>query len=140
MIDCRFFCSLEQFEAAPKHHQQRKSIQSGLLVLLRRRAHHPGIKKKGWGVCFMINYSCRPYSLLRELSLVIVTAVYIPPQADTTTALKELHWTICKLETIYPEAAFIEAGDFNKVKIDRRLASGPAKHLLRPLSRITQCH
>lgn len=34
----------------------------------------------------------RPYYLPREFSLVIVTAVYIPPQADTTTALKELHW------------------------------------------------
>jgi hypothetical protein len=33
--------------------------------------------------------------------------VKIPPQADTTTALKELHWTLCKLETTYPEAAFI---------------------------------
>jgi hypothetical protein len=46
--------------------------------------------------------------------LAIVTAVYIPPQADTTAALKELHWTLCKLETTYPEDAFIVAGDFNK--------------------------
>jgi hypothetical protein len=38
--------------------------------------------------------------------------MYIPPQADTTMALKELHWTLCKLETTYPEAAFIVAGDF----------------------------
>jgi hypothetical protein len=40
-----------------------------------------------------------------------------PPQADTLTALKELHWTLCRLETIYPEAAFIVAGDLkNKNK------------------------
>ena len=39
------------------------------------------------------------------------------PQGDTTTALKELHWTLCKLETIYPEAAFIVAGDFNKANL-----------------------
>jgi hypothetical protein len=72
-----------------------------------------------WCVCFMINISwcnsnniqelksfcspvlefltikCRPYYLPREFSLVIVTAVYIPPQTDTTMVLKELHWTLC---------------------------------------------
>jgi hypothetical protein len=40
--------------------------------------------------------------------------VYIPPQADTTTALKEPHWTLGKLETTYPEAAVIVTGDFKK--------------------------
>ena len=40
--------------------------------------------------------------------------MYKPPQADPTTALKELHWTLCKLETIYPEAAFIVAVDLKK--------------------------
>ena len=48
------------------------------------------------------------------LCAVIVKAVYIPPQADTTTALKELHWTLCKLDTTHPEAAFIVSEDFNK--------------------------
>ena len=57
----------------------------------------------------------------KEFSLVIVTAVYIPPQADTTTALRELHWTLCNLETIYPEAAFIVAVDFNKANLRTRL-------------------
>ena len=47
--------------------------------------------------------------------------MYIAPQADNTTALKELHWTLCKLETIHPEAAFIVAGDFNKAKMITRL-------------------
>jgi hypothetical protein len=54
---------------------------------------------------------CPPYYLPREFSSVIVTAKYTPPQADTTTALKELHWTLCKLETTYTEDAFIVAGD-----------------------------
>jgi hypothetical protein len=58
-----------------------------------------------------LTIKCRPYYLPRELSSDIVTALYIPPQADTTTALKELPWTLCKLETIYSEAAFIVAGD-----------------------------
>ena len=43
------------------------------------------------------------------------------PQADTTTALKELHWILCKLETTYPEDAFIVAGDFNKANLRKRL-------------------
>ena len=47
--------------------------------------------------------------------------IYPPPQADTSTALKELHWTLCKLDTTYPEAAFIVAGDFNKANLKTRL-------------------
>ena len=63
-----------------------------------------------------LTIKCRPYYLPREFSLVIVTAVYI-----TTTALKVLHWTLCKLETTYPEAAFIVAGDFNKANLRKIL-------------------
>ena len=44
-----------------------------------------------------------------------------PHKADTSTVLKELHWTLCKLETTYPEAAFIVAGDFNKANLKTRL-------------------
>ena len=102
------------------------------------------------GVCFMINNSwcncnniqelksfcspdlefltikCRPYYLPREFT---VTAVYITPQADTTTALKELHWTLCKLETIYPEAALVVDGDFNKANLRTRQTICPPGHL-----------
>jgi hypothetical protein len=63
----------------------------------------------------------RPYYLPREFSSIIVTVMYIPPQDDSTTALKEPHWTLCKLETIYTEAAFIVAGDFNKAYLRTRL-------------------
>jgi hypothetical protein len=59
-----------------------------------------------------LTIKCRPYYLPSEFSLVIVTAVYAHPQADTKMALKVLHWTLCILETIYPEAAFIVAGGF----------------------------
>ena len=45
----------------------------------------------------------------------------ILPQADTKRALKELLWTLWKLGTIYPEAAFIVAGDFNKANLRTRL-------------------
>jgi hypothetical protein len=49
-------------------------------------------------------------------------AVYISHQAETLTVLKELHWTSCKPETTYPEAAFIVAGDFNKANLRTRLS------------------
>uniref|UniRef100_A0A673ZB86 Reverse transcriptase domain-containing protein n=1 Tax=Salmo trutta TaxID=8032 RepID=A0A673ZB86_SALTR len=122
-----------------------ESVQpTGFSVNRANRNKHLSCKKKGGGVCFMINDSwrncnniqelksfcspdlefltikCRPYYRPRELSSV-VTAVYIPPQADTKMAAKELHWTLCKLETIYPEAAFIVAGDFNKGNLRTRL-------------------
>ncbi len=44
----------------------------------------------------------------------IITAVYIPPQANTDQALKELYRNISEQETTHPDAAFIITGDFNK--------------------------
>ena len=64
---------------------------------------------------------CRPHYLPRELSSIIITVVYNPPHAVTSTALKERHFTLRKLETTYPEAAFIVAGDFNKDNLKTRL-------------------
>ncbi|XP_025760682.1 uncharacterized protein LOC112845470 [Oreochromis niloticus] len=95
-------------------------------------------KSRGSGVCFMINNSwcdyanvhpvksfyspdleylmikCRPFWLPREFTAVIITAVYIPPQADTDRALRELYSAISSEETAYPEAVSIMTGDFNK--------------------------
>ena len=75
------------------------------------RDKHLSGKRKGGGVCFMINnlccnhnniqelkffcspdlefltIKCRPFNLPREFSSVIVTVVYIPPPADTKTGL-----------------------------------------------------
>ncbi len=72
-------------------------------------------KTKGGGVCFKINRKwcdsrnisnlsrscsphlehlsiiCRPFYLPREFTSIIVTAVYIPPHADTSLALSKLH-------------------------------------------------
>jgi hypothetical protein len=64
-----------------------------------------------------LTIKCRPRYLRREFSSIIVTAMKYPPQADNATALKELHWTLCKLETLYPEAAFIVAGGLNKANL-----------------------
>ncbi len=95
-------------------------------------------KSRGGGVCFYINNSwcdernihsiksfcspdlefhtllCRPFWLPREFTAIIIMAVYIPPQANTDQALKELYRNISEQETAHPDAAFVVTGDFNK--------------------------
>ncbi len=79
-------------------------------------------KSRGGGVCFYINNSwcdernlhsiksfcypdlefhmllCRPFWLPREFSAIIITAVYIPPQANTDQALNQLYGNISEQE------------------------------------------
>ncbi len=57
---------------------------------------------------------CRPFWLPREFTAIIITAVYIPPQANTDQALKELYGNIREQETAHPDAAFVVTGDCNK--------------------------
>ncbi len=95
-------------------------------------------KSRGGGVCFYINnlwcdernihsiksfcspdlefhmLLCQPFWLPRDFTAIIITAVYIPPQANTDQALKELYRNISEQETAHPDAAFIITGDFNK--------------------------
>lgn len=49
---------------------------------------------------------CRPFFLPRELTVVIITAVYIPPHANVNTALSLLGLLVCVI-----------AGDFNKANL-----------------------
>ncbi|KAI4899983.1 hypothetical protein NFI96_001451 [Prochilodus magdalenae] len=96
-------------------------------------------KNKGGGVCVFVNnrwssdiktvekhcstdlellmVKCRPFYLPREFSAVFILAVYIPPRANSSTALGLLHDAICKQETAHPDAVFIVAGDFNHCKL-----------------------
>ncbi len=60
---------------------------------------------------------CRPFYLPREFSAVIATAVYIPPQADTSLALSKLHEELSGYINKHPDAASIIAGDFNKANL-----------------------
>ncbi len=92
-------------------------------------------KSRGGGVCFYINNSwcdernlhtytdlefhmllCQPIWLPREFTAIIITAVYIPPQANTDQALKvkELYGNVSEQEAVQPDAAFVVTGDFNK--------------------------
>ncbi len=60
---------------------------------------------------------CRPFYLPREFSAVIATAIYIPPQADTSLALSKLHEELSGYINKHPDAASIIAGDFNKANL-----------------------
>ncbi len=54
---------------------------------------------------------------LFEFSSIIVTAVYIPPQADTGLALSKLHEVLSSYINQHPDATFIITGDFNKANL-----------------------
>ncbi len=109
-------------------------------------------KSRGGGVCFYINnlwcdernihsiksfcspdlefhmLLCRPFWLPREFTAIIITAVYIPPQANTDQALRELYGNISEQETAHPDAAFIITGDFNKANF-RTIAPKYFQHI-----------
>ncbi len=63
-----------------------------------------------------------------QRSRLIITAVYIPPQANTDQALKELYRNISEQETAHPDAAFVVTGDFNKANF-RTLAPKYFQHV-----------
>ncbi len=66
---------------------------------------------------------CRPFYLFYEFSSIIVTAVYIPPQEDTSLALFKLHDVLSGYINKHPDAASIIAGDFNKASLSLSLVS-----------------
>uniref|UniRef100_A0A9J8B5F0 Reverse transcriptase domain-containing protein n=1 Tax=Cyprinus carpio carpio TaxID=630221 RepID=A0A9J8B5F0_CYPCA len=60
---------------------------------------------------------CRPFYLPWEFTSTIITAIYIPLDANVKLALYKLHAAISKQQTGHPEAAFIVVGDFNHCKL-----------------------
>ncbi len=64
---------------------------------------------------------CHPFYLPREFTSIVITSVYIPPQADTSLALSNLHDVLSGYNNIHPDAAFIIAGDFNKANLKKVL-------------------
>lgn len=55
----------------------------------------------------------RPF-LLKELTVVILTAVYIPPDAIVSSALAHHHQTISKQQKIHPDGVHVIAGDLSQ--------------------------
>ncbi|KAM7373781.1 hypothetical protein PAMA_022061 [Pampus argenteus] len=92
-------------------------------------------KRKGGGLCMYVNISwctntvitdrhcspdieyltikCRPIYLPREFTVVTITAVYIPPDANANSAIALLHANVSNQQSRYPGAVHIIAGDFN---------------------------
>ncbi|KAK0150001.1 hypothetical protein N1851_009235 [Merluccius polli] len=62
----------------------------------------------------VLSVMCRPFYLPRELTVVIVTAVYIPPDASVSSALAHLHCILNKQLQAHPDGIHIIAGDFNQ--------------------------
>ncbi len=137
--DCNIFCLTETW-LTPTVPDTAVTPSDNFSVLRMDRTAEAG-KTKGGGVCFMINKKwcdprnisillcscsphlehlsiiCRPFYLPREFTSIIVTAVYIPPQADTSLALSKLHDELSGYIYKHPDAALIIAGDFNKANL-----------------------
>lgn len=73
-----------------------------------------------------LTIKCRPIYLphLFTVVVVVVTAVYIPPDANASIALGYLHRAITSHQSMYPEAVHIIAGDFNHADKDKVLLEG----------------
>lgn len=137
--DCNIFCLSETW-LTPLVPDTAVTPSDNFFVLRMDRTAEAG-KFKGGGVCFMINKKwcdprnisilsrscsphlehlsiiCRPFYLPREFSSIIVTVVYIPPQADIGLALSKLHDVLSSYINKHPDAALVIAGDFNKANL-----------------------
>ncbi len=139
--DCNIFCLTETW-LTPTVPDTAVTPSDNFSVLRMDRTAEAG-KNKGGGVCFFINKKwcdsrnisilsrscsphlehlsiiCRPFYLPREFSSIVVTAIYIPPQADTSLALSKLHDELSGYINKHPDAACIIAGDFNKANLKK---------------------
>ena len=64
---------------------------------------------------FMI-IKCRPFYLPREITAILLIAVYIPPtknNSDRNAALSELYQAVSEQQTAHPDGFTIFTGDFN---------------------------
>ena len=64
-----------------------------------------------------LSVRCRPFYLPREFTVIIITAVYIPPDANTKTALDSLLTAISTQQRDHPDGVYVIAGDFNKANL-----------------------
>jgi len=105
--------------------------------LYRRDRTEESLKSKGGGVCIYVNnrwahannttlvnnictpdievltVNIRPFYLPREFTNVVFNIVYIPPDANKTTATTTLHNIIATQDTRWPDAVHVILGDFN---------------------------
>lgn len=60
---------------------------------------------------------CRPFHLPQELTIAIVTAVYIHPNTNIGTILGQLQLMVTMQQEAYPDGVHIIAGDFNQANL-----------------------
>ncbi len=98
--DCNIFCLTETW-LTPTVPDTAVTPSNNFSVLRMDRTVEAG-KTKGGGL---------------EFSSIVITSVYIPPQADTSLALSKLHDELSGYNNKHPDAAFIIARDFNKANL-----------------------
>ncbi len=86
-----------------------------------------GVKQNVTGPTHRFNHTL-DLIISHGITAIIITAVYIPPQANTDQALRELYGNISEQETAYPDAAFVITGDFNKANF-RTIAPKYFQHI-----------
>ncbi len=137
--DCNILCLTETW-LTPSVPDTAVRPSDTFSVLRMDRTAEAG-KTKGGGVCFMINKKwcdprnisiltrscsphlehlsiiCCPFYLPREISSIVVTAVYIPPQEDTSLALSKLHDVLSGYINKHPDSASIIARDQSVMRL-----------------------
>ena len=102
-----------------------KQKGGGLLLLVNNKWCNPNHATVKEQICNkdieLLAVSLRPYYLPREFTVVITIAVYIPPSAKAEVACDELHTTIARLQSKFPEAFIVVSGDFNHVCLSKTL-------------------
>ena len=66
-----------------------------------------------------LTIKCRPFYLLREFQSLLLTAVYISPDANANSAITQLSKVITEQENANPGAHSIIVGDFNHCNLKK---------------------
>jgi hypothetical protein len=66
----------------------------------------------------LLHLECRPHYLPREINIVNLLVVYIPPDADAKAAQSTIDDILLQCTVKHPESASIIVGDFNHVTLD----------------------
>ncbi|KAI0215660.1 hypothetical protein LSAT2_032285 [Lamellibrachia satsuma] len=123
-------------------------LTQGHTLLRADRSSELSGKERGGGICFLVNHrwcndstimssscspelesltvNCKPFYSPREFSSVILMGVYIPPDANATSAINQLTTRVLTTrvlaaETTYPDSVIIILGDFNHTNLKKVL-------------------
>ena len=69
----------------------------------------------------LLHLKCRPHYLPREINVIHLFAVYIPPSANTQLAVENVEQFVESCIISNPDSAIIIVGDFNKARLPNTL-------------------